>query len=282
MLDDEKLEMVATNESKTESKDDAKYLYCVADYGVRSGLGKIGLDGKEVYTIPFLDLCAVVHNCPPEPYKSEDNETVRNWVVTHEKVVETTWERFGTVIPLGFDTIVKGGKDISPDENIINWLKQDHVNLKKKMDKIRGKAEYGVQIFWDPKFIVEEIVKADEEIGNLNQDIKSKPKGMAYMFKYKLENLLKKEMEKKADLCFKDFYARIRKCVDEIRVEKTKKISAGSIGDEKNQMLMNLSCLIDKEKSERLGEELEKINKEEGFGVRFTGPWPPYSFVVFG
>jgi hypothetical protein len=156
------------------------------------------------------------------------------------------------------------------------------VNLKKKMDKIRGKAEYGVQIFWDPKFIVEEIVKADEEIGNLNQDIKSKPKGMAYMFKYKLENLLKKEMEKKADLCFKDFYARIRKCVDEIRVEKTKKISAGSIGDEKNQMLMNLSCLIDKEKSERLGEELEKINKEEGFGVRFTGPWPPYSFVVFG
>jgi hypothetical protein len=64
--------------------------------------------------------------------------------------------------------------------------------------------------------------------------------------------------------------------VDEIRVEKTKKT------DEKNQMLINLSCLVDKERSKELGEELEKINEEKGFAVRFTGPWPPYSFVAFG
>jgi hypothetical protein len=28
-----------------------------------------------------------------------------------------------------------------------------------------------------------------------------------------------------------------------------------------------------------LGEELEKIEGKEGVEVRFTGPWPPYSFV---
>jgi len=28
-----------------------------------------------------------------------------------------------------------------------------------------------------------------------------------------------------------------------------------------------------------LGDELEKINNLKGFSVRFTGPWPPYSFV---
>jgi len=283
MLDDNKPGVIVTNQVKAESKDEGRYLYCVADSGEKAHLGKIGLDDKEVYTIPYVNLCAVVHNCPSEPYKSEDREVVKRWVITHEKVVEVAWEKFGTVLPLGFDTIIKGEENISPEENIKNWLKQDHVKLKEKIDKIRGKAEYGVQIFWDHKFIAEEIAKANEEIRNLNQDIKSKPKGMAYMFRYKLENLLKKEMEKKADYYFKGFYARIKKCVFEIRVEKTKKMSDfGSCGDEKRQMFMNLSCLVDKEKSRELGEELEKINEEEGFAVRFTGPWPPYSFVAFG
>jgi hypothetical protein len=49
--------------------------------------------------------------------------------------------------------------------------------------------------------------------------------------------------------------------------------------EEDKQMLLNLSCLLFKEKSKILGEELEKINHLKGFFVRFTGPWPPYSFV---
>jgi uncharacterized protein YajQ (UPF0234 family) len=291
MLDDsksvliERPEVIETKEAKVESKDEGfipkthpegRYLYCVADSGERADLGKLGLDGKEVYTIPCVDLCAVVHNCPSEPYKSEDNEKVKRWVMAHEKVVEVAWERFGTILPVSFDTIIKGEKDRGVEENVKNWLKEDYAHLKQKMDKMRGKAEYGVQIFWDPKFIADEIAKTNEEIKNLNHEIKSKSKGMAYMLKQKLENLLKKEMEKKADSCFKEMYTKIKMCVDETKVEKTKRI------DDKSQMLMNLSCLLDKEKYKELGEELEEINKQEGFTVHFTGPWPPYSFVALG
>lgn len=282
MLDDKGLEVVTTDKAKEESKDEARYLYCVAESGVETSLGKIGLDGEEVYTIPFMDLCAVVHNCPPEPYKSEDSEVVKRWVVAHEKVVETVWERFGNVLPAGFDTIIKGEEDVTSEENIKKWLKQEYINLKEKMNRIRGKAEYGVQIFCDPKLIADEIARTDQEIQSLNQDIKLKPKGMAYMLRQKLENLLKKKLEKKVRPFFEDFYVRIEKSVDEIRVEKTKKISAGSIGNEKKQMIMNLSCLVDRKKSEQLGEELERINEQEGFTVRYTGPWPPYSFVALG
>jgi hypothetical protein len=276
MLDDNKPEVIVADEMKAESKEKGRYLYCVTDNCVRTCLGQIGLDGKEVYTIAFVDLSVVVHNCPCEPYKSEDNEVVKRWVMTHEKVVEIAWERFGTILPVGFDTIIQGDEDKSPEENIKSWLKKDYANLKEKINKIRGKAEYGIQISWDPKVIADEIAKTNQEIRSLNQDINSKPKGTAYMLRHKLENLLKKEMEKRADLCFKDFYARIKKCADEIKVEKIKKTN------EKRQMLMNLSCLVDKKKLKELGEELEKINEEEGFAVRFTGPWPPYSFVTLG
>jgi hypothetical protein len=108
---------------------------------------------------------------------------------------------------------------------------------------------------------------------NMEEEINTKPKGIAYMYKQKLESLLKAEMGKKADNCFRDFYERIKNRVDEVKVEKTKK------GEENRQMLMNFTCLLPQSKSEILGDELELINNMEGFSVRFTGPWPPYGFV---
>lgn len=276
MCEDIAREAVTADKAYAGSKDKATYLYGVAESGEKTSLGKIGLAGEEVYTIPFNDLCAVVHTCLPEPYKSEDNEVVKRWVLIHEKVVEIAGERFGTILPVGFDTIIKGQEDDTSEENIKKWLKQEYTNLKVKLDKIRGRAEYVVQIFWDPMDIAEEIARTDPEIKSLNLNMQSKSPGMAYMLKHQSEIILKREMEKKAGLCFEDFYVRIKKCVDEIRVEKTKKT------DKQKQMIMNLSCLVDIRNSKQLGEELEIINDQEGFSVRYTGPWPPYSFVTLG
>lgn len=252
---------------------EARYLYCIVEGNEKITLGNIGIEDSRVYTIPYQDLCAVVHNCPPEPYKSEDKEKVKLWLTTHEKVVEVAWEKFGTVLPLGFDTIIRGEEGTSPEENMKHWVRDDYKNLKEKISKLKNEAEYGVQIFWDPKVIGEKLIENNQEIKKLNEDIKSKSKGLAYMYKQKLENLLKKQMEVESERYFKDFYEQIKRCVDEIKVEKTKKLEKGK------QMLINLSCLLPREKSKILGEELEKINNMEGFYVRFTGPWPPYSFV---
>lgn len=248
----------------------------MAEGGERVNLGKIGIEGNEVYTVPYKDLCAVVHDCPVEPYKSEDDGVVKGWVVTHQNVVDVAWERFGTILPLGFDTIIRGDEDADPEENMRNWLKEDYENLKAKVERVRGKAEYGVQIFWDSKIIAQKLTEESPEIKHLDEEIRSKPRGLAYMYRQKLEDALKKEMEKQADRYFKDFHDRIKPCANELRVEKTKPAEEGK------QMLMNLSCLLPKDASKRLGEELEKIDGLDGFGVRFTGPWPPYSFVAPG
>ena len=252
---------------------EARYLYCIAEGNEKITLGNIGIEDSEVYTIPYEDLGAVVHNCLPEPYKSEDNEVMKKWVMAHQKVVDTAWERFGTVLPLGFDTIIKGEEGVAPDENLKKWLKGDYENLTQKMAKLKDRAEFGVQVFWDPKIISEWVIEKSPEIKKLSEEIKSKSKGLAYMYKQKVENLLKKELEKEADKFFKVFYEQIKSCVDQIKVEKTKK------NEEDKQMLLNFSCLLFKGESKILGEELEKINHLKGFFVRFTGPWPPYSFV---
>jgi hypothetical protein len=251
-----------------------RYLYCIADSSEGVSLGNIGIEENEVYSIRYSDLCAVVHNCSARPYASEDPEIVKGWVMAHQKVVDAAWEKFGTVIPIGFDTIIQGDAGADPEANMKKWLQDDYDNLKGKMEKVRGKAEYGLQILWDKRTGTQKIADESPEIKNLRNDIQSKPRGLAYMYRQKLEALLRKEIENRVDRYFREFYEKIAPHADDIRVEKTRETD-----DEDKEMLLNLSCLLPKEGSHGLGDELEKINALEGFSVRYTGPWPPYSFV---
>lgn len=273
MPQDDKTRVAPMDETEALITGQGRYLYCVADSRERVSLGPVGINSSNVYTIPYRDIGAVVHKCPAEPYQSTDREVVNAWVLVHQKVVDEAWERWGTVLPLAFDTIVMDKDGVGAEENVRDWLQNDYDNLKSKMEKVRGKAEYGVQIFWNPQVIAQNLAEASPEISQLKEEIKSQPKGIAYLYKQKLENALKRELESRADRCFRDFYQRIRRHVDSIVVEKTKP------GDQNRQMIMNLSCLLSRDKSTELGEELENINILEGFSVRFTGPWPPYSFV---
>jgi len=252
---------------------EARYLYCISDGDQKEDLGKIGIESNAVFTIPYRDLCAVVHNCPTVPYKSEDEERVKSWVFTHENVIETAWEKFGTVLPFGFDRIICGTGDMNAESNIKEWLIKDYEKLRQKLDRLKGKAEFGVQVFWYYKKIAGHLPEQNEEIQKLRSEVQTKTGGLAYMYRQKLEILVKKQMELEAKNYFIDFYAQIEAIVDEIKVEKAKNSENGK------QMLMNLSCLLDKDKNKILGEELDKIDKRKEFFVRFTGPWPPYSFV---
>jgi len=250
-----------------------RYVYCIADGAEEVTLGSIGLDGNDVYSLPVENLCAIVHNCTAEPYSSDEEAVVRRWVISHQRVVEAAQSRFGTVLPMSFDTIIRNTDSNSAEDNVHRWLIEEHDALEKKLDWVRGKEEYGVQIFWEPKTIAGMISRTNPEFRKLEEEIKSKPRGLAYMYKQQLEKLIKCEVEKEVERCFKDFYGRIKRTVTELKVERTKK-------EEDKHMLANLSCLVPRGGVKPLADELEKIDGMAGFSVRFTGPWPPYSFVT--
>lgn len=266
---------VPRKEADVETEERGRYVYGIVANKEMVILGEIGIGGKEVYTIPYRGICAIVHNCPPEPYQSQDDETVKCWVKIHQGVLDEAKSRFGTIIPLGFDTIFQPKDDhTSPDQVVQDWLKENYDRLNALLDKMKDKDEYGVQIFYDPRIISEVIAQQSEEIKKIKEEMASKSPGLAYMYKQKLERAVKAEMERLAEKWFKDFYTNIKKYADDIVVEKTKKAEKGKV------MLLNLSCLVSTVKVKALGEELDRIDNMEGFSVRFTGPWPPYSFVV--
>jgi len=267
-------EATEVEEAMPTLEEGGRYAYGVASRGEKLSLGKIGIEGKEVYTIPYNDICAIVHNCPAEPYKSDDNEIVKKWVRIHQEVLDVATSKFGTMLPLGFDSIIQSeDKTHSPEQVVKDWLKEDFDNLKALLKKIEGKDEYGVQVSYDPEIMTKSIAEKNEEVRKLKEEIASKSRGKAYMYRQKLNALVKKELEKSVGIWFKDFYARITKYAVETEVGKVKKL-------DREVMLMNLSCLVPKDKVKELGDELENIDNLDGFSVRFTGPWPPYSFVT--
>lgn len=247
-----------------------RYLYCIMPDTGKKHWGEIGLDGQAVYIIPYKDIGALVHDCHLEPYQGDD-ETV--WVWTHSQVVDAAWEAAGSVLPMTFDCIIRPAEGRTADETVVAWLHTEYDGLKAKLEEFRGKVELGVQIFWLVDAISEKVMEANEEIRQLRQEMEGKPKGVAYFYQQKIEKALKQALEAKADEDYRRYYRWITPYAEDVHVNKVKRPAEGK------QMLMNLSLLARKDRVKELGEELEKIEGEAGMEVRFTGPWPPYSFV---
>lgn len=253
------------------SKQPGCYVYCVASGNEEVSLGAIGIESHEVHTIGHNDICVLVHDCIAHPYQSGDNEEAAGWVLAHHRVVETAWKRWDTVLPLTFNTIIKAEQG-NAKENLLAWLKAEYGSLKGRLDGLAGKAEYVVQVFWNPVIIAMKVAETNPEIKKLEAEIGSKPRGLAYMYRQKLEGLLRKEIEARAAQEFKHLHSKLVHCVDNIHIEKTRNSKDGL------QMLMNLSCLLRRERYPDLEMELNQVSNMEGYAVRLAGPLPPYSF----
>lgn len=243
------------------------YLYCIIDGADNASLGPIGIDDALVTTISNKDISAVVHRVEGE-VKIIDAEKSLHWVETHQSVVEEAWKRYKNVLPFAFGTIIRGD-----ESELKKWMEKEHNRLTKSMTKVRGKAEYGVQIFWYPSKCLDQIVNSNAELKELKKKAEGESSGTAYMYKRRYEKSLKDEIERTAAELFRNFFERVKECVSEITVEKIKSL------EEERQMLLNVSCLADKDQVEKLGDVLEGIGQGEDHPVRFTGPWPPYSFI---
>lgn len=243
-------------------------MYCCARVGSDARFGKIGINCADVYGIHFNGLCALVHDCPEEPYKSGDLEVVKKWVLAHQGVVEAASDRFGTVVPFSFNTIIKNGS-----AGVKGWLESDSEMLSRKLAGLEGKREFGVQLFLDRETAVRELL-ADgvKELRELHEKIQAAKSGTAYLYRQKLDKMIKDEIEKKAGGLFSSLYERIKL--------HSAGIKTGKLGEGTMIMVANFSCLVEIEKVRELGEELDRFKEsEKGLSLRFTGPWPPYSFV---
>jgi len=249
------------------------YIFGVVSCDRVLALGKIGLGGGEVVAIPDGKLSTVVQWCDPDDYKSENPEVVKGWVVAHQEVVDRIWKEFKNILPMHFGMIVTGESRKDVIGKVVSWMDQKRDHFTDVLSNLGGRAEYGVQVFCNRDDLRESVVNGDSELSKRRNELKSMSEGMAYLKRQGLEALVREMLAKRLDSERKLFLEKIEPVVEKVSVEKCKE------SHDDRMMILNISCLADDIQTGKLGELLEDFEKGPGISVRFTGPWPPYSFV---
>lgn len=247
-------------------------MYSVINSGAQLSFGSIGIDDSNVYTIPHNDIAAVSHSCQARPYDTKDEEMAKEWILAHGYVIDQATNKFGTVLPFSFDVIVRGD-----DEIVKKWLEDNYEILKEDLEKVRGRAEYSVQIFCDQGTLSEMILSNSPELSDQKEKIETMSKGTAYLQQRKLELNIKDSISDEISGLAGEFSSKIKAHVEVLKVDAN--ITQVPERYKDKMLVVALSCLVQDNNVGTLGGVLDELNNREGFAVRFTGPWAPFSFV---
>jgi len=245
----------------------ALYLYCI---GYGDGSPEVrGIDEEPVFSIRIQELSAVVHACRPVPYQSDDPDAVKKWVVDHQRVIDAATSVYQTVVPFGFDTIISPTEDTCAADVLAVWIESDYSSLLRKVDVIRGKSEYAIQISVSPG---RDDGDQMAEPAPPDDTAQEKP-GLSYLYSKKAHIAKRrKDRDHLVDLA-RECYQVIESYTADIVTHKNKP------PEDENKMILNLSCLVGEDMYPELCTALDRLVHQKNVLVRFTGPWPAYSFV---
>lgn len=248
----------------------ALYVYGVVRFGCDLDWQGNGIAEKEVYIINEGGFSAVVHDCEEKPYPSEDTMQIKEMIIAHNQILDRAMEEFGGMIPLPFNTIIKNGTN-SARFNLKKWLSDDQKKLEMIWNKIKGKREYGLRIYYDKEKLLQE-ASEDQEIKNIEISSVEKGIGLSYLLQSKAKARTQEIFQQKVNALKQEFYERIKSRAEEVVVNP----SRISLQEEK-ELLVSLSILIEEGKMDEIKELLEE--REGDFPFHAAGPFAPYSFV---
>jgi len=242
----------------------ALYLYCVLPApGAVPRVAAPALDGGPVHAVRLGGLAVLAHSCPPEPYQG-GNERVRHWVAAHHAVVAEAWAAAGSVLPMSFDVIVSPGGGHDAEANLTGWIAEHRAALHGRLAQLAGRAEVGVQVLRE--------AAGPPPPGAGAAGAAPVPRGRAFFARQERDRQARSEREQRAGLDSRRHLEALAALADEVRVGRPRPVPG-------QQMILNLSLLVVSAAVPRVGDYLESVAGEPGTEVRFTGPWPPYSFA---
>lgn len=239
----------------------SKYTYCFVGVDSEAAEGQsvgTGVENEPAYVHVVDGLGAVVHDCPPEAYDTDEREQAEEWVTQHNNTIERAASEFGSVLPMTFDTIFES------EEGVRDFLTTYDDQIRTRLELLAGTEEYGIRIYCEEELLIDG-TKASADAGGTG--------GMEYFEEMKQEEQRKAEMAESMKERFQEYFQRINAVVDEI--------TEGDLDDEddRGRNVLTASCLVDETATDGLKSELGEIDDKEGVEVVFTGPWLPYTFV---
>ncbi len=258
--------------------DDAFYVYGVVRFEIEFTWQEIdltwqeiGIAKKKVYAVSEGNFSALVHDCEEEPYTAEDPDKIKEMIIAHNRILDRAMDDFGGVIPLSFNTIIKKGTN-SAKFNLKKWLSDDQEKLERIWNKVKGKREYGLRIYYEKEKLLQE-ASENEEVKKIEKNIEGKGQGLSYLLQGKAKAKTKEVFQEKINKLKQEFYEGIKEIAEELVINPSR-ISL----EEEKDLLLSLSVLIEEKQIEEIKKFLEG-KRAEDFSYYVAGPFAPYSFV---
>ncbi|MBU2572787.1 MAG: GvpL/GvpF family gas vesicle protein, partial [Elusimicrobia bacterium] len=247
-----------------------------------------GIDGKgEVFTLIHRRLEAVVSRVSLKEFGSgevqkkarEDLVWIQQKALLHQKVIEAAAKNNDTrlsLIPMRFGIIFNGEKSLK------TTLDKDYARITEKMEKIRGKQEWGLKVYLkNQKSFEERIKEKNMLIKKKLEELANLPEGEAFFMEEELNALVVRETAKELN----DFARGVFETFKNISDDCVKNKNLGKeLTGRAEPMVLNAAYLIPGESVPDFKTEAEKVNKrilEKGFYLEYSGPWPAYNFAAY-
>jgi len=242
---------------------EGKYIYSIIQGNKNQSLGPIGINNREVNLVSYHDIAAVVSNTPVINFDRLDKIELTKHVAIHQKVNEEIAKDYDA-IPMAFGIIAP-----SLDE-VLHILEKAYLQFKMVLRNVRGRAEFVVQVRWDPKRVLEELANTDSEIQELKQEMFSKGGIFGLPIKLRLGRLVHQKIEAQKQEYIKDIYTALHTVASDATFNK--------LIDE--DMIANFSFLVEKIKEPEFDKKIQELgNKYEGkLRFKYIGPMAVYSF----
>ena len=261
----------------------AFYVYCIAESAAAAQLAADSLpaaieEDSKLEWITVHNLAALVSRVPLATYNEEslaEHLTDATWTairaMRHETVVEYVAKRT-SVVPLRFGTIYL------EREGIEKMLTGRSRGLEELIEQLRGREEWGVNVFSDRAVLLSTITSVSPVLRELVERAQQASPGQSYLMHKKIDAVKGDEARAAVNRIVDQIEQRLREQTDDARRLRILKVETTEHGELKAKFafLVKRSGFEEfRDAAERLAQE----NQAAGVRIELTGPWPVYNFV---
>jgi hypothetical protein len=218
-----------------------------------------GVGGASVETIDEGSLAAVV-----SPLDVRRIRPQRANLAAHHRILHDLAEE-RPVLPVVFGTISGSA------ETLRRILRQNQQALVCSLQRLRGRLEMGLKVYWDLPNVFEYFVASCQELEAMRDRLFRAGRHPTVEEKIELGERFAALLGQARQRHTRRVTEALAGCCVELRA-----IDAGE-----ERMIMKLACLVEKERRSQWEEDVLQAARlfDDHYRFDYSGPWPPYNFA---
>jgi hypothetical protein len=261
----------------------AFYVYCIAGSEAAAELPAASLpaaieEDSKLEWVVSNDLAALSSRVPLKSYSEEslaahlaDPSWTAARAMRHETIAEYVAKR-ASVVPLRFGTIFLERAGIE------RMLSDKGRELRDILERLRGREEWGVNVFCDQSVLMASITSVSPVLRELVERAAQASPGQSYLVQKKIDALKVDEARAALNRIVEQIEKTLGEQSDDAKRLRVLKVEATEHGELKAKF----AFLVMKSEFDSFRDAAERLAQEhQAAGVRLelTGPWPAYNFT---